>query len=344
MTDDHMTARPISQAFVTGGSGFVGRNLIAALRAKGVAVRALVRSASGALAVQRVGAEAIHGDLDDVTALTEGMHDCDVVFHVAAKTGDWGRKEDFYRANVTGTENILAAARAASVPCLVHVSTEAVLLGGKPIVQVDENRPLPAHPLGLYAQTKGLAEQAVLAANTPGVFETIIVRPRFIWGKDDTNILPQLIQMIQSGSFMWIDQGRYLTSTTHVDNVCEGLLLAAEYGRGGAIYFVTDGEPVEFRAFLTTMLSTQGVDPGERSLPRWLARTIAWWSEWTWRTFRLQGAPPLPRATVRVIGEEVTVSDARARRELGYQGLVTREAGLAGIKTIQTPSIPSEVR
>src|SRR5579883_2141680 len=279
MTDDHMTSRPVRQAFVTGGSGFVGRNLIAALRAKGVVVRALVRSASGALTVERGGAEAIHGDLDDVTALTEGMHGCDVVFHVAAKTGDWGNKDDFYRANVTGTENVLAAARAASVSCLVHVSTEAVLLGGGPIVQVDESRPLPAHPLGLYAQTKGLAEQAVLAANAPGAFETIVVRPRFIWGKDDTNILPRLIQMIQSGSFQWIDQGRYLTSTTHVDNVCEGLLLAAEHGRGGAIYFITDGEPVEFRTFLTAMLRTQGVDPSERSVPRWLARTVAWWSE-----------------------------------------------------------------
>ena len=338
MSNSDTVARPLHLAFVTGGSGFVGRNLIATLRAEGISVRALVRSSTAAQRVQQAGAEPVQGNLDDLDVLRTGMQGCDVVFHVAANASDWGKREDFYRANVTGTNNVLSAARAAGVPCLVHVSTEAALLGGGPIVRVDENRPISSRPIGLYSETKGIAEQVVQAANTPGVFETVIVRPRFIWGKDDTSVLALLIQSVKSGSFAWIDQGHYLTSTCHVDNVCEGLLLAARSGRGGEVYFITDGEPVEFRTFITAVLHTQGIDPSPRSIPRWLARAIAYGSEWVWRTFHLQGSPPLTRSAVHIIGEEVTVNDCKARRELGYQGHVSREVGLAGMMSAHNTS------
>src|SRR4051812_38112289 len=122
----------ILRAFVTGGSGFVGRNLIAALRESGAQVRALARSAAAMQAVERAGAEPVAGDLDDEAAMRAGMAGCDVVFHAAAQVGDWGNFADFYRANVAGTEHVLAAARASGVPRLVHVSTEAVLVGGPP--------------------------------------------------------------------------------------------------------------------------------------------------------------------------------------------------------------------
>lgn len=338
MSNSDTIARPLHFAFVTGGSGFVGRNLIAALRAEGVSVRALVRSSTAVQRVQQIGAEPVQGDLDNLDALRTGMQGCDVVFHVAANASDWGKREDFYRANVTGTNNVLSVARATGVPRFVHVSTEAVLLGGGPIVRVDESRSISSSPIGLYSETKGLAEQAVRAANTPGVFETIVIRPRFIWGKDDTSVLALLIKSVKSGSFAWINQGRYLTSTCHVDNVCEGLLLAARSGRGGEVYFLTDGDPKEFRIFITAVLHTQGIDPGSRSIPRWLARAIAYGSEWAWHTFHLQGSPPLTRSAVHIIGEEVTVNDSKARRELGYQGHVSKEAGLAEMASAHTSS------
>ena len=338
MSDSDTIARTLHLAFVTGGSGFVGRNLITALRAEGISVRALVRSSTADSRVQQIGAEPVQGDLDDLDALRTGMQGCDVVFHVAANTGDWGKREDFYRANVTGTNNVLSVARAAGVSCLVYVSTEAVLLGSGPIVRVDESRPLSSRPIGLYSETKVLAEQAVRAANTPGIFETVIVRPRFIWGKDDTSVLAQLIKSVKSGSFAWIDQGHYLTSTCHVDNVCEGLRLAARTGRGGEVYFLTDGDPVEFRTFITAVLHTQGIDPGSRSIPRRLAHTIAYGSEWAWHTFHLQKTPPLTRSAVHIIGEEVTVNDSKARRELGYKGNISREVGLAEMMSAHNTS------
>lgn len=329
MKNENSSAKPLQTAFVTGGSGFVGRRLVTMLRERGIAVRALVRSDSATQTVQKLGAEPVQGDLNDESALIAGMRGCDAVFHVAANTADWGPQEASYHANVQGTEHVLAAARTAGVPRLVHVSTEAVLLGGAPIIQVDETRSRPAHPMGIYGSTKALAEQRVVEANTPGIFETVVVRPRFVWGKGDTTVLARLVSAVKSGSYLWIDGGHYLTSTCNVTNACEGLIVAAERGHGGAIYFVTDGAPIEFRTFVTAMLRTQGVTPGNQSIPLWLARTIASLGEWAWATFHLKGMPPLTRTAVRVIGEEVTVSDAKARRELGYHEIVSREAGLS---------------
>ncbi len=317
----------MSRAFVTGGSGFVGRSLIAALRACGDAVRALARSDAAAAAVAAAGAEPVRGDLDDAGALADGMAGCDAVYHCAAKVEDWGDPGDFARVNVGGTERALAAAAAAKVPAFVHCSTEAVLVGGGPIVRADETRPLPAHPIGLYPLTKGQAEERVRAANSPSL-RTVIVRPRFIWGAGDNTVLPRIVDSVKQGVFRWIGGGRHLTSTCHVRNVCEGLMLAAERGRGGETYFVTDGEPVELRAFLSAMLRTRGVEPPDATLPFWTARAAAWTGEAIWRALHLKGAPPVTRSAVRLIGEEVTVVDEKARRELGYVGKVSREEGL----------------
>jgi nucleoside-diphosphate-sugar epimerase len=164
----------------------------------------------------------------------------------------------------------------------------------------------------------------VLAANRDGL-TTVIVRPRFVWGAGDTNLLPKIAEAVKRGRFGWVDGGRYLTSTCHVDNVAEGILLAAERGAPGEIYFLTDGEPVDFRDFLTQVLATQGVDPGTRSIPRWLARATAALTGW-------MKHPPVTKTALALIGHEVTVVDAKARRELGYTSHVSRERGLAEMR------------
>ncbi len=311
----------MKRAFVTGGSGFVGSRLIPALRARGGEVAALARSATSAQKVEALGATSVRGDLDDTAALEAGMRGCDVVFHAAAHTDQFDPLEIHMRITAQGTEHVLAAARAADVRRLVHVGTEAVLADGKPIVRADETRPFPAQAMGAYPFTKGLAEQAVLAANGNGV-ETVVVRPRFIWGQGDTTLLPELIAAVRSGRYSWIGGGHYLTSTAHVDNVVEGMLLAADKGTPGAIYFLTDGEPVEFRDFITKLLATQGIDAGTRSIPHWLARATAELTTWMKR-------PPLTKTAFALMAHEVTVDDSKARRELGYVGKKSIADGLA---------------
>ena len=317
----------MARVFVTGGSGFVGRNLIAMLREAGNEIMALARSEEAANAVREAGAGPVHGDLDDSRALHEGMRGASLAVHCAAKVDDWGPLGEFFRVNVEGTQHVLDAAKAAGVARLVHVSTEAVLVGGGPIVRADETRPLPANAFGGYPISKGLAEECVLAANSPS-FATVIVRPRFIWGRGDTVLLPRLADATKKGQLVWFSGGRYLTSTCHVRNVCEGILCAAAAGRPGEIYFLTDGEPVEFRAFVTDLLRTQGIEPTERSLPFGVAYAAAGALEAAWRWLPLRGQPPITRAALRLIGEEVTVVDAKARREIGYVSHVSRAQGL----------------
>jgi nucleoside-diphosphate-sugar epimerase len=317
----------MTTAFVTGGSGFVGRTLISALVQAGWTVRALARSESAMRVVEAVGAEPVPGDLGAVAAMTAGMSGCDVVFHAAAKVDDWGRPEEFVEVNVAGTQHVVAAARAAAVPRLVHVSTEAVLTGSGPIVQADETRPRSAHPIGSYATTKALAEEVVEAANGLEL-QTVIVRPRLIWGPDDTTLLPLLVDSVEHGRYRWVDRGRYLTSTCHVRNVCAGLIAAAERGRPGEIYFLTDGDPVEFRMFVEHLLATQGVVAGSGSIPRRVAQAAAVASEGAWRLLRRPGTPPVTRASVALAGEEVTVVDRKAREEIDYQPVITIADGL----------------
>lgn len=323
-------------AFVTGGSGFVGRSLIRALRSREVAVRALARSSAATEAVEAAGAQAVRGELGDADALGAGLHGCDVVFHGAAVVEEWGPRSLYQQVNVEGTRSLLALARAAGVARFVHVSTEAVYADGGPLKDFDESRPLPDRPLPRYPASKNLAERAVIAANAPG-FVTVVCRPRLIWGRGDSSVLPKLVEAAKAGRLRWIDHGRYPTQSCHIDNVIEGLLLAAEKGRGGEAYFLTDGEPVEFRGFLSDLLATQGITLPDRSVSYRLAYGVGAVCEWLWEHLGLHGAPPVSRMPVVLGGQAVTPIDAKARRELGYTGAMTRAAGLAAMRDASGP-------
>jgi nucleoside-diphosphate-sugar epimerase len=320
-----------TSAFVTGGSGFIGGALVRRLVADGWTVRALARSDASADAVRERGAEPVRGDLDDVASMAAGAAGCEVAFHCAAHLGDWGSRADFERGNVQGTRNALAASRQAGVRRFVHVGTEAALLAGEPLIDVDERAPLRFDSPALYSSTKARAEEAVIEANQNGL-ETVVVRPRFVWGRGDTTLLPVMTEMVRSGRFAWIGGGRHRTSTTHVDNVVHGLLLGAERGAPGGVYFVTDGAPVVFRDFITRLLATQGVTPPGRSLPAPVASAVATVGETAWRLLPLPGRPPLTRLAVWVSALETTIDITRARTELGYAPVRTIEDGLEELR------------
>jgi nucleoside-diphosphate-sugar epimerase len=318
----------VSSAFVTGGSGFIGGTLIRRLVADGWKVRALARSASSAEKVRSAGAEPVRGDLDGVGAMGAGAAACEYAFHAAAHLGEWGKREEFEHGNVQGTKNALQACRDAGVRRFVHVGTEAALLAGKPLVEVDERAPLRFDSPALYSSTKARAEEAVLQAGGNG-FETVVLRPRLVWGRGDTTILPGLVDAVRSGRFAWIGGGKHLTSTTHVDNVVEGLLLAATRGASGGVYFVTDGQPVVFREFITRLLATQGVEPPSRSVPAPVAAALAAGAETAWRLLPLPGAPPMTRLVYWLSALETTIDITRAREELGYAPVRSIDDGMA---------------
>ena len=318
--------------FVTGGSGFIGGRLIRRLVADGRRVRGLARSDDAAEKVAGAGAEPVRGDLSDPAALRAGAEGCELAFHAAASVLEWGPREEFVRANVDGTERVLDACREAGVRRLVHVGTEAATMAGQPLVKIDETAPLRPDSKADYCATKALAEQAVRAANGDRL-QTVVVRPRLVWGEGDTTILPGVVEAVRAGRFRWIAGGRHETSTTHVDNVVQGLVLGAERGRPGEAYFVTDGDPVVFRDFITELVGTQGIEIPDKGLPKGVAGAVAAGSEAVFRTLRLKGAPPLTRMAYWLSALECTIDISKAREELGYAPVRTIEDGMAELRS-----------
>ena len=322
------------QLFVTGGSGFLGRHLVTRLVADGHTVLALARSDASAEAVRRAGATVVRGGLSETPSCAEQVRGTDVVVHAAADTRQWGRPGAFQAANVDGTRAVLELAVAAGAQRFVHVSTEAVLAGGRPLRYADESAPYPSRHAGEYARTKAVAEQLVLAADGHEL-RTVSVRPRLIWGPGDATFAPAVLDAMREGRWAWVNGGDYLTSTCHVRNAVEGVVLAATVPSARGSYFLTDGPPVRFRDFVTDVAAAYGVQPPARSVPYAVARTMAGVVDRGWRTLRLPGEPAVSEGAIALVGHEMTVNDARARRELGYRPVVGVAEGLAELRAHQ---------
>lgn len=320
-------ALPIERIFLTGGSGYIGRNLIRHFLGKGIPITALARSERSAETVSTLGAQPWSGDLFNAR-LTEGMTRCDVLIHAAADLDHGMGGVEQHRVNVEGTRAVFGAARAAGVRTAIMVSTESVLADGRPLVNVDESQPFPRRPAGSYSASKARAEQLALSFNGPDM-AVIAVRPRMVWGRDDTTALPQLMSAVQSGQFAWISQGNYRTSTIHIANLCLGIERAVVSGNGGEVYFLADEQPVQFRQFVTAMLATQGIAAPQKSVPRSILRLVAGVGAALHWISRGKIVPPLTSQAYATSAVEITLNTEKAKRELGYEPVLSREVGLA---------------
>lgn len=325
-----MTQRTV---LVTGGSGFVGGKMIQHLKAQGWKVRALARTPQAERRVMALGAQAVAGDLEDPTALREALVGCDAVMHGAAVFKLWGTPEEFERANVRGTQNLLGAASAAqTVRRFVQVGAAAVVMGDmEPMLRATETLPRQERPWAPYSASKARAEALVLAANSPGRFETVVIRPPMIWGRGMPT-LDHMVDNVRAGQFRWVGDGSQAMSTAHVDNVCHAAALALERGTGGEAYFVSDGRDGTLKEVISALLRTRGVEPPRASAPLAMAWTMARVMEWAWRRFDRAGEPPITRQMLRLIGAPFTVDTAKAERELGYRPVVSWEQGLSAMR------------
>lgn len=317
----------MKKVFITGGSGFVGQNLIPLLVGKGYLVSALARSQSAIEKVEKLGAVAIKGDLNNRQAIAEGVKNAETVFHLAASVDFFASEKVLYDLHVKATDLVLEVAKKAGVIKFVYLSAASVIMNGQPIKNADENF-VSDHLIDGYSRTKLEAETLVLKANKPS-FRTISIRPPLIWGKGDPNILPAIIEAIKKGQMQFIGGGLHKIVTCNVKNVCEALLLAEQGGSGGEFYFITDGEQVVFKDFIKRYLGTQGITVPDKSVSIGTARFIAGIMEFFWKTFHLKGHPPLYKAMVNTLGLEFITNDAKARKDLGYKTFVTVEQGLA---------------
>jgi nucleoside-diphosphate-sugar epimerase len=313
--------------FVTGASGFVGGAIVKTLQDK-ASLRAMSRSPQSDQMISALGATPIRCELGAVTK--ENLAGCDTVIHCAAFVKQWGTRDQFWVANVEGTEQLLQVAREAGVKRFIHIGTEAALFYGQHMRDIDESYPYPKSSPFLYSATKAVAEQRVLAANADG-FATLSIRPRFVWGPGDVTILPIMKEMVRKKQFMWINGGHVQTSTTHIANLVHGVSLALDHGNGGNAYFVTDPGTTTLREFLTAYLATQGVTPPDKSIGGNTAQFLATAAEAFWRLFNIKTDPPLTRFAAAMMSHDCTIKSDKAQRELQYVPVITREQGLTSL-------------
>ncbi len=314
--------------FVTGGSGFVGGAAIRDLVAKGHDVRAMSRSEKSDAKVAALGAKPVRCDLEDVSAAHIG--DAEAVVHSAAFVEQWGPRDAWKRFNVDGTARMLAASREAGVKRFIHIGTEAALFHGQHLRGVDETYPLAPNSPYPYSSTKAQAEKLVRNANALP-FETIVLRPRFIWGPGDTTLLPLIEHMAKSGQWMWVNHGRTQTSTTHIANLVHAIELALTHGRAGEAYFILDDGVRPMREMMTGMAASRGLTLPDKSVPGWVADTLGATMEGAWSVLPLKGEPPLTRFSAMIMSRDAILKDDKARAEMGYRPVISVEDGMRAL-------------
>lgn len=321
-------------ALVTGGGGFLGGAIVRMLRERGDAVCSFTRSRYPWL--DEIAVDQVLGDLADLAAVERAVAGCDVVFHVAAKAGVWGRYEDYHTTNVVGTENILAACRNTGVRRLVYTSTPSVVHAGGDIEGGDESLPYPDHFEAPYPETKAIAEKAVLSANGPDL-ATAALRPHLVWGPGDPHLIPRILARAKAGKLRRIGDRDPLVDVTYVDNAAEAHIRAACKLAPGSVvagkaYFISNGEPVGLWAFINRVLDDNGLSPVTKTISVRKAKLAGRVLEWWYRTLRLAGEPPMTRFVADQLSTSHWYDISAARRDFNYEPRVSTDEGLRRLK------------
>jgi nucleoside-diphosphate-sugar epimerase len=318
------------RALVTGGGGFLGGAIVRKLVERGDQVRSLARGDYPAL--RDLGVETVRGDVADAGAVARAAEGCDVVFHVAAKAGVWGGYEDYHRANVEGTRNVIVACRARGVGRLVYTSSPSVVFDGRDMENADESAPYPARHEAAYPATKAEAERLALGVNGPGLAVTAL-RPHLIWGPGDNHLVPRIIARARAGRLRRVGRAVKLVDATYVDNAADAHLLAADRLAPGAppagrAYFIAQGEPMPVWDLVNRILAAAHLPPVGRSVPSWAAYLAGAAFEGAYHALGLASEPPMTRFVARELGTAHWFNLAAARRDLGYEPRVSTDEGL----------------
>jgi len=318
------------RALVTGGGGFLGGAIVRLLRERGDEVSSFARGAYPAL--EEVGVEVHRGDLGDAAAVSQAMRGMDVVFHVAALPGVWGPYGEYFRTNVTGTENVLAACREHAVRRLVFTSTPSVVHGGRDIEGADESLPYATTFSTHYPRTKAIAERLVLAADGERL-STVALRPHLVWGPGDNHLVPRIVARARAGRLRLIGNRENVVDTVYIDNAADAHLAAADRLAPGAscagkAYFISNGEPVELAEIINGILAAAGLEPVTKRIPVAVAIALGGLAELVYAVLRIRSEPPLTRFVARQLSTAHWFDISAARRDLDYEPRVSIEEGL----------------
>lgn len=322
--------------FVLGGLSFLGRNLIPALVKAGYGVKSMAATIEQRARLRALGCSTVgHGEAYSFEAIRASARGSVYAVHCASAFVhcDVSKDDLVYKSNHLIAANLIKACRVLRIVKLIVQSTEAVLYEGNPLRDVDESYPLPSYPIGSCGRSMQDVEDLVLQANNTGL-QTVIVRPRLLWGRDDDAFLPTMLKNSRCNALRIVNGGNYLTSTCHVTNACEGIICAILKATGGDVFFLTDGHPVCFLTFVCNLLKASGIQNIKeitgRTIPLWLARGLALFSEALGRSSGIQ--PRMTQSGIGLTGQHMTFKDDKARRVLGYRGKTTMACGYEEIK------------
>jgi nucleoside-diphosphate-sugar epimerase len=321
----------VTTILITGGNGFVGRHLVAALLARGDRVRVLALPAEDASWLERRGVEVHRGDIRDAGSLAEPALGADAVLHLAAMMDVWRPLREYRAVNVTGTENVARAALAAGVRRFVHMSSSSVYgMGhGRP---VDETFPL-APFRDPYPVTKAEGDLAVQRLMRTEGLPAVIIRPDQIFGPGDQLHFGAMADRLRAGRGILVGTGDNFMPFVYVDDVVRGLLLGLDHDAApGHAYNITNDQPLTQRQMLTAIAEETGVDPPARRVPYLALYAAGYLAE---RLASLApsalpgGRPPVTRLGVAFFATDNRYAIGRARSELGYRPVVSLRDGVA---------------
>ncbi len=302
---------------VTGGSGFIGSQLIGKLSAEGVSVRCL-RHRRSVPSGPRL--EVVPGDIVSGAGLADALRGVDTVIHLAGLTKALTVAE-FEVGNVRGTENLARAAAGRSIR-FVHVSTLAAIgpsLDGTPVTEEAE-----PHPLTHYGRSK-LAGERVVRALLP---DAVIVRPPVVYGPRDTGVF-QMLRSVQRGIVLEITGGERWFSAIYVADLAEGLIAAARSPSApGREYFLAHPTPVTWRELGSVPARIMGRKPRVLRVPVFAAYGVGYCAEWWSRVTRTPGIVSREKVT-EAMCRYWTCDTRRAAREIGFQASTSFEQGIA---------------
>jgi dihydroflavonol-4-reductase len=302
------------RALVTGGTGFIGANLVKGLNEAGYTARILRRERSSLEALEGLAYEEAVGDILDIPSLVPAMEGCEWVFHVAAVSDYWRKGVDWlYKVNVEGTKHVLQAAKAAGAERLVYTSSVAALGVAPEGELLDETHPFNLEPKEFwYGHSKHVAEQAVRAAVEEGL-DAVIVNPGIVIGPRDVNkVSGSLVIEVARGLLRFYLPGGL--NYVAVEDVVAGHIAAAKRGRVGERY-ILGGENLSYREAIDTIVAVTGAPRPLFSFPRWAIEPTALMVGLARKV--LGTRVPVNENQVRMAGRPIYMNTEKAVRELG---------------------------
>jgi nucleoside-diphosphate-sugar epimerase len=338
-------ATQTQHVFVTGAGGFLGKAICRLLRLADIKVTGFARGRYPELS--EIGVNMIQGDITDFVTLKEAMHSCDLVFHVAAKAGVWGSKDDYFKPNFQGAENIIRACQELAITRLVYTSTPSVTFTGVDEAGIDESQPYASKFLNFYGESKALAEQLVLAASADAQhgnslkshsLKTIALRPHLIWGPNDPHLVPRVLERAKAGKLKLVGKEDKLVDTIFVDNAAYAHILAAiELSKPdakciGKAYFISNDQPITMAAMLNKILSCVDLPPVTKRVPSTVAYAAGATLEWLYKILNKKQEPIMTRFVAKQLSTSHYFDISAAKNDFGYVPLISIEDGMELLK------------